>query len=98
MLSKESQNQLRSRLFQHLDGIGTAPSAYVLKEKGVLQYLLEHKEATLEKLTQEFKANEGYLNVGLRLLASQGWLTQTVDNVKDEITYSITDKGVLKGF
>ena len=40
MLSKESQSQLRSRLFQHLDGIGTAPTAYALKEKGVLQYLI----------------------------------------------------------
>lgn len=95
MLSKESQSQLRSRLFQHLDGIGTAPTAYALKQKGVLQYLLAHKEASLEKITQEFKANEGYLNVGLRLLASQGWLTQTVDNAKDEITYAITNKGVL---
>jgi DNA-binding PadR family transcriptional regulator/SAM-dependent methyltransferase len=95
MLSKESQGHLRSRIFQHLDGIGTAPTAYVLKEKGVLQYILEHKEISLQKLTKEFKANEGYLNVGLRLLASQGWLTQTIDNAKDKISYAITEKGVL---
>ena len=91
MLSKEHKTRLRSQLFHHLDGIPTAPTAYALKEKGVLDYLLQQKEATLEELTAEFKANEGYLNVALRILSSQGWLNQHINNARDEISYSITD-------
>jgi len=70
----KNSTQLRSTIFRHLDGLATAPVAVALHKKGILQYLLDKKEATLDELTSEFKANKGYLHVGLRVLCSQGFL------------------------
>ena len=70
----KNSTQLRSTIFRHLDGLATAPVAAALHKKGILQYLLDKKEATLDELTSEFKANKGYLHVGLRVLCSQGFL------------------------
>jgi hypothetical protein len=61
----------------------------------VLHYLLEQKEASLEELVSTFKANDGYLNVALRVLCSQGWLEQQLDNEKDTVSYRLTDRGTL---
>lgn len=95
MIPKNEQAQLRAVLFRHLDGIGTAPTVYALHEKGVLSHLLKSQSCSLQELTDHFKANEGYLNVALRLLCSQGWLSQSIDNAKDEIVYSINEKSPL---
>ena len=93
MISKQEQADLRSTLFRHLDGIVTAPTAYALFTAGVTDYLLENKEATLDELCEKFTANSGYLNVALRICASQGWLIQTVDNNTDEVSYKLTQNG-----
>ena len=97
MLSKLDKQKLRGSIFRHLDGIATATSAFSLHKNGVLSYLLEHKEANLEDLTTKFKANEGYLNVALRILSSQGWLVQHLDNASDTISYS-TNANTEKAF
>jgi SAM-dependent methyltransferase len=86
------KHNLRSTIFKHLDGLATAPVAVALHEKGVLGYLLENKSATLSELTEKFNANEGYLNVGLRVLASQGFLSYDIDTASDQITIGLTDK------
>jgi hypothetical protein len=91
----KSKSELRAILFRHLDGIVTVPTSYSLYSKGVLSYILEHKKVSLQELTNKFNANEGYLNVALRVLASQGWLNQDIDNLNDEINYSVTDKSVF---
>lgn len=88
----KTKSELRGILFRHLDGIVTVPSAYSLHKKGVLDYILQQQNVSLRELTEKFKANEGYLNVALRVLASQGWLTQHIDNQKDEITFGLTGK------
>ena len=95
MISKSKQAELRGRLFRHLDGLVTAPSAFELFDKGVLQFLNDQGESHLSSLNKRFKANEGYLNVALRILCSQGWLSYTMDNAKDSITYAITEKGKI---
>ncbi len=92
MLNKKNQKIHRATIFQHLDGIGTGPSAFILHDHDLLNHLLEKKTSSLAALSKEFNANEGYLNVALRILSSQGWLTQTLDNEKDEIYYSINDR------
>ena len=56
MLTREQKRAYRSDLFRHLDGIATAPTAYALKEKGVLDYLLERKEVLLSELTKKFES------------------------------------------
>ena len=92
MLTKEEKRIFRQDLFQYLDGLGTGPSTYILSKKGILEYILQAKRIELAQITEKFKANEGYLNVALRLMASQGWLEQRIDNSSDEVHYSITDK------
>jgi hypothetical protein len=83
---------LRSSIFRHLDGLVTAPVAYALHKKGVLSFIWDKKECTLSELTLRFEANEGYLNVGLRVLCSQGFLKHYLNNATDEITFSLSDK------
>ena len=86
------KSNLRSTIFRHLDGLATAPVAVALKNKGVLDFILENKEATLSQLSNQFHANEGYLNVGLRVLASQGFLDYDINNVTQEIKISANPK------
>ena len=93
MISKTEQSKLRARLFRHLDGLVTAPTAYLLHTSGVMASLEPGKPLNLADLTSQFKANEGYLNVGLRILCSQGWLVQHTDNIQDKIAYAITEAG-----
>ena len=85
MLTRKEQAELRSELFRHLDGIVTAPTAYALYTKGVTKALLEKGECSLATLAEEFNANAGYLNVALRVLASQGWMSYTVDNATGNV-------------
>lgn len=85
MISPEEKKHYRTLLFRHLDGIAMAPVAYCLYQKKVLSFLLAEKQTTLAKLNEQCKANEGYLNVALRLLASQGWLEYKVDNESNTI-------------
>lgn len=93
MISRQEKSAFRAEIFRHLDGIATAPTTYALHEKGVLDYLLKNGKASLQELTMQFSANEGYLNVALRVLSSQGWLEQHIDNKTDEISYSMTESG-----
>jgi len=89
MLSKSNKEQLRSVIFRHLDGIATATTAHALHNKGVLKYLLQHQKVDISDLVKTFNANEGYLNVALRILCSQGWLTQHLDNKANTVSYEI---------
>lgn len=91
MLTKQEKEQLRGTIFSHLDGIATSTTAYALHKKGVLNYLLEHKKVSLNELAATFNANDGYLNVALRVLCSQGWLVQHLNNAKDTISYEVNE-------
>jgi len=95
MISKEKSVILRSKLFRHLDGIVITPSAYSLKKHGITDYLLLHKKTDLATLVAKFKANDGYLNVALRGLCSQGWLNQHVDNDKNTISFEINERSAI---
>ena len=86
-----NKSNLRSTIFRHLDGLATAPVAVSLHKNGVLKFLLDKKTATLEELTSEFKANKGYLHVGLRVLCSQGFLTYHVED-NDTIRFVLSSK------
>lgn len=90
-MNSDQKSSLRSKLFRHLDGIVISPSAYALKKHGVADYILENKNVALKELATKFKANEGYLNVALRGLCSQGWLTQHVDNQTDSIHFETNE-------
>ena len=81
--------EYRSQLFRHLDGIAIAPAAFELHSGGVLDHLLKVSSDTIDNISSKFEANTGYLNVALRLLASQGWLQYEVDNSSGEVNISI---------
>lgn len=93
MVTKTDKDTYRQDLFKHLDGIVTAPTAYALHEKGVLDYILKEKKVSIQKLTEVFQANEGYLNVALRILSSQGWLNYEIND--NDVAISITDKSQI---
>lgn len=77
-------------LFSNIfDGLVTAPVAYVLHEKGIPSHILYKKEVTLTELTKHFKVNEGYLNVGLRVLCSQEFFDYHTEHIADQIKFSI---------
>ena len=86
---------LRSTIFRHLDGLVTAPVAFCLYKKGVLIHILDKNEICLSELSSKFKANEGYLNVALRVLASQGFLDYHINTSADEITIAINEKSEI---
>lgn len=92
MLNKSEKTALRNDLFRHLDGIAIVSTAYTLLEAGVLDFILKQKEVQLDQIVDQFKANKGYLNVALRLLASQGWLEYTLDNQMKKVSYMINSK------
>ncbi len=92
-MDRQQKVQFRSELFRHLDGIVTIPTAYLLHSSGVLDFILSEGKTTLKSIASKFKANDGYLNVALRVLASQGWLVhKTVGN---DISISLNDRSEL---
>ncbi|MGS2726484.1 class I SAM-dependent methyltransferase [Psychroserpens sp. BH13MA-6] len=92
MLSKTDKEHFRGTIFRHLDGIATATTAFSLYQNGVLEDLLKQQKVDIDSLATKFKANNGYLNVALRVLASQGWLDQVVDNKNNSVTYKTNEK------
>ena len=92
MLSQEEKKQFRSQLFRHLDGIVTAPVAHALYTNGVLEKLLAQNPTSLEALNTQLGGNEGYLNVALRVLASQGWLNYELDPETEGVSLSTNEK------
>jgi len=93
MLTRERQRELRATIFQHLDGIVTAPTIHALEERGVVSALRDDGAVHLEALSERFDANDGYLNVALRVLASQGWLEQKIEGRAERVAFALTDSG-----
>jgi SAM-dependent methyltransferase len=89
------KSALRSTIFRHLDGLATAPVAVALQKHGITEIILEKNTVSLAELTSATGANEGYLNVGLRILASQGFLDYRIDNATDHVTVSANEKSAI---
>lgn len=94
-LSKEIKARLRGVIFRHLDGIATGPTAYALHQAGITQAVCEAGDVHLSDLTRQFNANEGYLNVALRVLASQGWLEQEILDQGSDVHFRVTETGLI---
>ncbi len=83
--------ELRSRIFLHLDGFVTVPVLASLHKAGVTDYLIAQKKTSLNDLVEQFRANDGYLNVALHALCSQGILVQTI--AENDVHFELTSKG-----
>ena len=94
-MNREEKKALRSILFRHLDGIAVCPTVSALHEGGIGEYILKHPHFSFQKLSKEFEINAGYLNVALRLLASQGWMQRKILTDGEEIDFKLTDKGKI---
>ena len=92
-MNREEKKALRNILFRHLDGIAVCPTVSALHEGGISEYILKHPHFSFQKLSKEFEINAGYLNVALRLLASQGWMQRKILTDGEEIDFKLTDKG-----
>src|SRR5690606_23121827 len=90
-MNMRSKSELRGTIFRQLDGRVTAPTAFSLHKHGVLELILKKGEVDLSTLSHTFKANEGYLNVALRVLCSQGWLEMDRNADQETITYRTND-------
>lgn len=86
------KKNLRSIIFRHLDGIAIAPVLVTLQKKNIISQISEQGSMQLNEIVEKIPCNEGYLNVALRILASQGFLTYNVDNDTDVVTLSSTPK------
>lgn len=92
MLTSQQKSEYRSELFRHLDGIVVAPVAFALYERQFLNHLLENGELDLTITALKLDANEGYLNVGLRVMAAQGWLDYKVNNQSNTVSIKANHK------
>lgn len=81
---------MRGALFRYLDGFPIAPTIIALDRHGVLDLFDEQQTWSLEEIVGRCGGNEGYLQVALRLLCSQGWLVQSVDARRDSVRYTTT--------
>ena len=92
-MDRERKKYLRGILFRHLDGIALCSTISTLHNKGVAEHILDNPSFTIQQLLNEFKCNAGYLNVSLRLIASQGWLERKIVQDGENIKFQLTDKG-----
>ena len=93
ILNKEKRIEIRKRIFLHLDGWALIPSIFALHKLNILSHFLEENKWSLTNLSRITKTNEGYLNVALRILASQGYLERKTNNDRDEIYLKLTNTG-----
>ena len=91
ILNKEERIEIRKRIFLHLDGWALIPSTFALHKLNILSHFLEKNKCSLNNLSTITKTNEGYLNVALRILASQGYLERKTNNDLDEIYLELTN-------
>ncbi len=64
----------KEQLFLHLDGIVIIPILSIFNKVGILKYIINKEEFTLNELSNHFDINKAYLNVLLRSLLSSGLL------------------------
>lgn len=95
MLTDIQKSTYRSTLFKQLDGVVTAPTAYTLYKHNVLNHLIEESNINVGTYSTKVNANEGYLNVALRILSSQGWIYQQINCETNAVSFSINEKSKL---
>ena len=86
------KKKLRESIFRHLDGIVTAPVISALSKKNILDFINENQNLKLSEINEKFNSNEGYLNVALRVLTSQGFISYDLDNATDVVKISVNSK------
>ena len=89
MLTKSDKTLLRKQLFMHLDGVALSSTYIEFEKSQYFKYMLSNNNFTIQDILEVKNGNEGYINIGLRLLTSQGLLK------KKNNKYNITPRGIL---
>lgn len=90
----DAKAQVRAIVFGHLAGLVVAPTTAALHNGGVLRLLLDSPDGVeLADLVARTRANRGYLQVALRLLASAGWLNRLPSTAIQPTRYVVTEAG-----
>lgn len=93
--SIDEKAAIRSTVFGHLAGMVLTPVIKALWDRRVLE-LFEGPsvEVSVNDITEQTHGNRGYLHVALRLLASNGWLTEKRDRPRGPY-YTLTSEGQM---
>jgi SAM-dependent methyltransferase len=93
-LTDAEKAEVRATLFHHLAGIVVIPTFNALFGRKVFD-LFEDSAAPVEldRIVDRTHGNRGYLRVGMRLLASCGWLEERAERNGSHVTYSLVPKG-----
>jgi len=92
-LNKVEKKLLREKLFRNLEGFPIVSCTAILSKKGVLSEFELGEKISLNALSKKFNANDGYLAVALRIMASQGWLSQEVLENGSDRYFEVTELG-----
>tara|TARA_B100001250_G_C19778674_1_gene780816 strand:- start:268 stop:1878 length:1611 start_codon:yes stop_codon:yes gene_type:complete len=90
-VDKKLKKRLRSQLFRHIDGIAICSTVAIFYKSGLIKYVLDKEKFSIKNIISKFECNPGYMNIALRLLASQGWLLRNVK--ENDIEFHINSKG-----
>lgn len=78
---------------RYCDGIAVGSTLVALERVGVIEHLLGADSVRLGNLGDRFAANPGPLQVGLRLLACQGWLRLHGEMGSPDLEVAVTEAG-----
>ena len=85
--------QVWDSVCRHIDGMVIGSTMAALDSRGALRILAESPRTSFGALRRRLGARPGYLNVALRLLADQGWLTCAGEPGTDELIVMPTPVG-----
>ncbi len=84
---------LRATLFRHLDGITVIPTLVELHKSGILKLIQKSDEFHFTDISNQLEINNGYVNVALRILSSQGYLKRNIIQDGHNIHFTVTPLG-----
>jgi hypothetical protein len=85
--------QIWDSVCRHIDGVVIGSTMAALEQRGALRILAEGQRTGFGELRCRLSASAGYLNVAIRLMADQGWVTCTGAPGTDELTVTPTPVG-----
>jgi hypothetical protein len=85
--------QVWDSVCRHIDGMVIGSTMAALDSRGALRILAENPRTSFGALRRRLGARPGYLNVAVRLLADQGWLTCAGEPGTDELIVMPTPVG-----
>ena len=91
-LDRNENTELRSILFRHLDGFPVVATMIALKQNQVLDLFSGKATIYLDQIVKSTNGNDGYLQVAMRLMCSQGWFVQAVNPHNDTVKYTTTNR------